>query len=148
MKKSIQSSALPTTQQGFTLIEVMVVIVILGILAALVVPSVMGSGDKARIGTTKSALSTTANALDMYRLDNHKYPSTAEGLAALAHPPATAKNAPAEGYVKGGTPKDGWGNELQYVSPGMDGKPYTLFSFGGDGKEGGEGTDADILLEQ
>ncbi len=131
-------------QQGFTLIEVMVVIVILGILAALVVPNVMGSGDKARIGTTKSALSTTANALDMYKLDRHKYPTTAEGLNALVTPPSGG----GEGYVKGGVPKDGWGNELQYVSPGMDGKPYTLFSFGADGKEGGEGTDADILLEQ
>jgi general secretion pathway protein G len=148
MKKNIASAAPRRAQQGFTLIEVMVVIVILGILAALVVPNVMGSSDKARVGTTKSALSTTANALDMYKLDNHKYPSTAEGLGALVKPPATAKNAPPEGYVKGGIPKDGWGNELQYVSPGMDGKPYTLFSFGADGKEGGEGTDADILLEQ
>ena len=135
-------------QQGFTLIEIMVVVVILGILAALVVPQVMSRPDQAKVTAAQNDIRAIGAALDMYKLDNHKYPSTAEGLGALVKPPATAKNAPPEGYVKGGIPKDGWGNELQYVSPGMDGKPYTLFSFGADGKEGGEGTDADILLEQ
>lgn len=135
-------------QQGFTLIEVMVVVVILGILAALIVPNVIGQGDKARVGTTKSTLSTVANALDLYKLDNHQYPSTQEGLDALIHKPAAAKNWLEGGYIKGGLPKDGWDNDLQYVSPGSGGKPYELYSFGGDGKEGGEGTDADIYLNQ
>lgn len=135
-------------QSGFTLIEVMVVIVILGILAALIVPNVIGQGDKARVGTTKSTLSTVANALDLYKLDNHQYPSTQEGLDALIKQPASAKNWLQGGYIKGGLPKDGWGADLQYVAPGSNGQAYDLYSFGGDGKEGGEGTDADIFLTQ
>lgn len=135
-------------QSGFTLIEVMVVIVILGILAALIVPNVIGQGDKARVGTTKSVLSTTASALDLFKLDNARYPTTQEGLDALIHKPATAKTWPEGGYIKGGMPKDGWGADLQYIAPGSDGKPFDLYSFGADGKEGGEGNDADIVLQQ
>lgn len=135
-------------QSGFTLIEVMVVIVILGILAALIVPNVIGQSDKARVGTTKSVLSTTASALDLFKLDNSRYPTTQEGLDALVHKPANAKTWPEGGYIKGGLPKDGWGNDLQYIAPGSDGKPYDLYSFGADGKEGGEGNDADIALKQ
>ncbi len=138
----------PTTQSGFTLIEVMVVVVILGILAALIVPNVIGQGDKARVGTTNSTLHTVANALDLYKLDNHQYPTTQEGLDALIHQPASAKNWLKDGYIKGGLPKDGWGNDLQYVSPGSNGRAYDLYSFGGDGKEGGSDTDADIFLEK
>jgi general secretion pathway protein G len=135
-------------QSGFTLIEVMVVVVILGILAALIVPNVIGQGDKARVGTTKSTLSTVANSLDLYKLDNHQYPTTQEGLDALIHQPANAKNWLQGGYIKGGMPKDGWGNDLQYVAPGSNGQAYDLYSFGADGKEGGEGDDAEIVLTQ
>lgn len=135
-------------QTGFTLIEVMVVIVILGILAALIVPNVIGQSDKARIGTTKSVLSTTASALDLFKLDNSRYPTTQEGLDGLIHKPATAKTWPNGGYIKGGLPKDGWGADLQYISPGSDGKPFDLYSFGSDGKEGGEDDAADIALQQ
>jgi general secretion pathway protein G len=135
-------------QQGFTLIEVMVVVVILGILAALIVPNVLGQGDKARVGTTQSTLATVSNALDLYKLDNHKYPSTQEGLDALINKPASAKNWMAGGYIRGGMPKDGWGNDLQYVSPGANGRAYDLYSFGADGKEGGEENDADLFLEK
>lgn len=131
-------------QSGFTLIEIMVVIVILAILAGLVVPKVVGQSDKARIKTTETALATVSNALDMYKVDNSRYPTTAQGLAALTTPPADAKNYPEGGYIKGGYPTDGWENELQYVSPGSDGRPYDLFSLGADGKQGGEGQDADI----
>lgn len=137
-----------TAEQGFTLIEVMVVVVILGILAALIVPNVIGQGDKARVGTTKSTLSTVANALDLYKLDNHKYPTTQEGLDALINKPASAKNWLNGGYIKGGMPKDGWGNDLQYVSPGANGRSFDLYSFGADGKEGGENDDADLFLEK
>lgn len=133
-------------QQGFTLIEVMVVIVILGILAAMIVPNVMGQGDKARVGTTKATLSSVANALDLYKLDNHKYPSTAEGLKALIEAPASAKNWLKGGYIKGGIPKDGWGNEMQYIA-GANGT-YDLYSFGADGQEGGEDVNADIALQK
>ncbi|MEC7120899.1 MAG: type II secretion system major pseudopilin GspG, partial [Pseudomonadota bacterium] len=111
-------------QSGFTLIEVMVVVVILGILAAMVVPSVIGKGDQARAGTTESTIATAANALDMYRLDNGKYPTTQEGLDALINKPASAKNWVQGGYLRGGLPKDGWGNDLQYISPGSNGRPY------------------------
>ncbi len=135
-------------QQGFTLIEVMVVVVILGILAALIVPNVMGQSDRARVGTTKSTLSTVANALELYKMDTHHYPTTQEGLDALVHKPANASNWLDGGYIKGGLPKDGWGNDIQYVAPGGNGKPYDLYSFGADGKEGGEGPDADIYLEK
>ncbi len=137
-----------SSQSGFTLIEVMVVIVILGILAALIVPNVIGQSDKARVGTTKSVLSTTASALDLFKLDNSRYPTTQEGLDALIHKPATAKTWPEGGYIKGGLPKDGWSADLQYIAPGSDGKPFDLYSFGADGKEGGEGNDADIALQQ
>lgn len=132
------------SQSGFTLIEIMVVIVILAILAGLVVPKVVGQSDKARVKTTETALATVSNALDMYKVDNSRYPTTAQGLEALTTPPADAKNYPDGGYIKGGYPTDGWENELQYVAPGSEGRPYDLFSLGADGQQGGEGQDADI----
>lgn len=135
-------------QTGFTLIEIMVVIVILAILAGLVVPKVVGQSDKARVKTTETALSTVSNALDMYKVDNSRYPTTAQGLDALTTPPAEAKNYPEGGYIKGGYPTDGWENELQYVAPGSEGKPYDLFSLGADAQQGGEGLDADIYAQQ
>lgn len=134
-------------QSGFTLIEIMVVIVILAILAGLVVPKVVGQSDKARVKTTETAVATVSNALDMYKVDNSRYPSTAQGLEALTTPPADAKNYPEGGYIKGGYPTDGWENELQYVAPGSDGRPYDLFSLGADGEMGGEGQDADIYAQ-
>lgn len=134
-------------QAGFTLIEIMVVIVILAILAGLVVPKVVGQSDKARVKTTETALATVSNALDMYKVDNSRYPTTAQGLDALTTPPADAKNYPEGGYIKGGYPTDGWENELQYVSPGSESRPYDLFSLGADGQQGGEGQDADIYAQ-
>ncbi len=135
------------SQSGFTLIEIMVVIVILAILAGLVVPKVVGQSDKARVKTTETALATVSNALDMYKVDNSRYPTTAQGLEALTTPPADAKNYPDGGYIKGGYPTDGWENELQYVAPGSEGRPYDLFSLGADGQQGGEGQDADIYAQ-
>lgn len=135
-------------QQGFTLIEVMVVVVILGILAALIVPNVMGRGEKAKVDTTKITMANVASALDQYKLDNNKYPNTQEGLDALSNQPASAKNWMAGGYLKGGYPKDSWDNDLQYVAPGSSGRAYDLYSFGADGKEGGEGNDADLYFEK
>ncbi len=135
------------SQSGFTLIEIMVVIVILAILAGLVVPKVVGQSDKARVKTTETALATVSNTLDMYKVDNSRYPTTAQGLEALSTPPADAKNYPEGGYIKGGYPTDGWENELQYVSPGSEGRPYDLFSLGADGQQGGEGQDADIYAQ-
>ncbi|WP_320157992.1 type II secretion system major pseudopilin GspG [Psychrobacter frigidicola] len=134
-------------QSGFTLIEIMVVIVILAILAGLVVPKVVGQSDKARVKTTETALATVSNALDMYKIDNSRYPTTAQGLDALTTPPTDAKNYPEGGYIKGGYPTDGWENEMQYVAPGSEGQPYDLFSLGADGQQGGEGQDADIYAQ-
>lgn len=141
MKKSYNMAAV-ARQQGFTLIEVMAVIVILGVLAALVVPSVMGKVDTSKIKTTKISMQAIAGELDQFKMDNNRYPTTQEGLDALIHQPASAKNWPQGGYIKG--IKDGWDNDFQYVSPGSNGRPFDLYSFGGDGKDGGEDNDADI----
>ena len=136
-------------QSGFTLIEVMVVIVILGVLAVLIVPNVMGRADKAKVDTTKLSLNGLANSLDQYKLDNGRYPSLQDGgLEALYKQPASAKNWAQGGYIKGTDyPKDSWENEVQYAIPGSEGRPYDLFSFGADGKQGGEGNDADIYYQ-
>jgi general secretion pathway protein G len=133
-------------QKGFTLIEVMVVVVILGVLAALIVPNVIGKDDEARVKATAVDLKQIAGALDQYRLDNHKYPTTEEGLAALQKKPASAKVFPDGGYLQSSI-EDPWGNPFQYVSPGSNGRPYDLYSFGADGVEGGEGMNADIYLQ-
>ncbi len=133
-------------QSGFTLIEVMVVVAIIGVLVAIVVPNVIGKDEKARVDTTKSSLSSIANSLELYKLDNHKYPTTDEGLAALVTKTATAKSFPEGGYLKS-LPKDSWGNPFQYIKPGKDGKSFDLYSYGADGQEGGQGNDADIYYE-
>lgn len=138
----------PKKQSGFTLIEVMVVIVILGVLAVLIVPNVMGRGEKAKVDATKISLKGVASALDQYKMDNNHYPTEQEGgLEALIKKPDTAKNWVPGGYVKGGYPKDSWDNDLQYSQPGTDGRPYDLYSFGADGKTGGEENNADIYYQ-
>ncbi|MGL5404724.1 MAG: type II secretion system major pseudopilin GspG [Acinetobacter sp.] len=132
---------------GFTLIEVMVVIVILGVLAMLIVPNVMGRAGKAKVDTTYITLKTVAGALEGYKLDNDRYPSMQDGgLDALVNKPASAKNWLPEGYLPR-YPKDSWENDLQYVIPGREGRSFDLYSFGADGKEGGEGNDADIYYQ-
>jgi len=130
---------------GFTLIEIMVVIVILGVLAALVVPNIMGRPDEARISAAKSDIKAVSNALNLYKLDNYSYPSTDQGLQALVTKPSgspEAKNWNPDGYLSK-LPKDGWGNEYLYLSPGSHGR-FDIYSLGADGREGGEGVDADI----
>lgn len=133
------------SSRGFTLIEIMVVIVILGVLAALVVPNILGRPDEARVTAATADIQAVSNALDLYRLDNYNYPSTDQGLQALVSKPGgspEAKNWNPDGYLKK-VPKDGWGNEYQYLSPGAHGK-FDLYSLGADGREGGEGLDQDI----
>ena len=132
-------------QKGFTLIEIMVVVVILGILAALVVPQVMGRPDQAKVTVAQGDIKAIAAALDMYRLDNHVYPSTQQGLEALVKKPSgmpAAKNWNKDGYLKR-LPVDPWGNPYQYLAPGSQG-PFDLYSLGADGKEGGSENAADI----
>jgi len=132
-------------QGGFTLLEVMVVVVILGILAALVVPKIISRPDEARVIAAKQDIASVMQALKLYRLDNHRYPATEQGLQALVTQPATAPLMPnwkAGGYVER-LPKDPWGNPYQYLNPGIHGE-IDILSFGADGAPGGEGNDADI----
>lgn len=130
-------------QQGFTLLEIMVVVTILGLLAAFIVPNVIGQGDKAKVDLAKANMSGIANALDFYKLDNKKYPTTEQGLEALVSKPEGASNWNPNGYLQK-LPEDPWGNQYVYISPGIDGKPFDLYTLGADGAEGGEGFDADI----
>lgn len=133
------------TQGGFTLIEIMVVVVILGILAALVVPQVMSRPEQAKVTVAKGDIKAVAAALDMYKLDNFTYPSTQQGLEALVTKPTgnpQPKNWNRDGYLKR-LPKDPWGNDYQYLSPGTRGQ-FDLYSFGADGKPGGSDLNADI----
>ncbi len=132
-------------QQGFTLIEIMVVVVILAILAALIVPKLMSRPDEARVVAARQDISTIMQALRLYRLDNLRYPTTEQGLTALTAPPTIAPAPPnwkMGGYLER-LPKDPWGSPYQYLSPGVRGE-IDVFSFGADGVPGGQGTDADV----
>ena len=132
-------------QGGFTLIEIMVVVVILGILASVVVPRIMDNPDKARMVKAKSDVQAIKGALDLYKLDNFNYPSTDQGLQALVSKPGgspEAKNWKQGGYLDA-LPKDPWGNDYQYLSPGVNAE-IDVFSYGADGRPGGEGASADI----
>ncbi|WP_417594655.1 type II secretion system major pseudopilin GspG [Oceanospirillum sp.] len=130
-------------QQGFTLIEIMVVVVILGILGALVAPSILGRPDEARVTVAKNDIRSISNALDMYKLDNLRYPTNEEGLRALVEKPTTAKNWNPDGYLPQ-MPEDPWGSAYIYKRPGEKSRHFDLYSLGADGQVGGEGTDADI----
>jgi general secretion pathway protein G len=131
--------------RGFTLIELMVVILIIGVLAALVVPKVMSRPDEARMTAAKSDIATISQALNLYKLDNQRYPTTEQGLMALVKKPTVAPvpiNWKSEGYLDR-VPKDPWGTPYQYLQPGVHGA-IDVFSFGADRAAGGEGNDADI----
>ncbi len=132
-------------QRGFTLLEVMVVVVILGILAALVVPKIISRPDEARIIAAKQDIASLMQALKLYRLDNPRYPTTEQGLQALVTKPTAAPiptNWKTGGYVER-LPKDPWGNAYQFLNPGVHGE-IDVFSYGADRAPGGEGNDADI----
>ena len=132
-------------QRGFTLLEVMVVVVILGILAVLVVPKIINRPDEARVIAAKQDIASLMQALKLYRLDNQRYPATEQGLQALVTRPTSAPVAPnwkAGGYLDR-LPKDPWGNPFQYLNPGLHGE-IDISSLGADGAPGGEGNDADI----
>jgi len=131
--------------RGFTLIEIMVVVVILGILAALVAPNVIRRIDDAQIAKATQDIRAYETALNLYRMDNFKYPTTDQGLQALVQQPndSSVKNWKAGGYIDG-LRKDPWGNDYLYVNPGTHGKEYDLYTLGADGQDGGEGTNADI----
>lgn len=134
--------------QAFTLLELMVVVVILGILAAFIVPRISKRPEDARVTKAKIEISNLEQALELYYLDTGVYPSNEQGLRALIEMPGTGdvpENWKVGGYLaKSKVPIDPWGNEYVYVSPGIHSEDYDLFSFGKDGVEGGEGYDSDI----
>jgi len=128
---------------GFTLIELLVVLIILGLLAALVGPRLFGRVDTARQQAAQTQIEIFSGALDTYRLDNGKYPSSDQGLQALMEKPSDLPNW-AGPYLKKEIPKDPWGNEYEYKSPGEHGD-YDITSYGEDGQEGGDGNSTDIV---
>jgi len=137
--------SLVKSNRGFTLIEIMVVIVILGILASLVIPKIMSRPDDARLIAARQDISSLTQALKLYRLDNQNYPTTEQGLAALLQKPSSPPipaNWKTGGYIDR-LPKDPWGNDYQYLNPGLKGE-IDVYSLGADGAPGGEGNNADI----
>lgn len=143
MRSSAHRPSLAT--RGFTLIEVLVVVLILGILAGLIVPRIMDRPDQARIVAAKADIAAIMNALKLYRLDNGTYPSADQGLQALVKKPERGeipRNWKPGGYLER-LPKDPWGTDYQYLNPGLSGE-IDVMSLGADGKAGGEGVAADI----
>lgn len=131
--------------RGFTLVEILVVLVIIGVLAVLIVPRVVSRTDDARITAARADVATLMQALKLYRLDNLSYPTTAQGLRALVEKPQSGPLPP--NWKNGGylerLPNDPWGHAYQYANPGVHGE-IDVFSFGADGEPGGEGVNADI----
>ncbi len=131
-------------QQGFTLLEIIVVITIIAVLAAYIAPKVAGRADDARISKVKNDIQVLESALELYRLDNFTYPTTEQGLQALiTQPDSNLKNWKQGGYIKK-LRKDPWGNDYHYARPGRDNSEFEIYSFGADNVEGGTGSDADI----
>lgn len=134
-------------QAGFTLVEIMVVVIIIGLLAGIVVPNIMDNLDRANVQKARADFSSLQTALKLYRIDNFNYPSTEQGLEALVTKTSIApvpRNFKASGYIDS-LSKDPWGNDYQYMSPG-DGHEYDIYSLGADGVSGGEGQNADISV--
>jgi len=131
--QTVQRKSSNSRQSGFTLIEIMVVVIIIGVLSALIAPNIIGQGDKARITAAQADMRTISTQLDLYKLDNFNYPTTDQGLDALVNKPSDAKNWKKDGYLQK-VPKDPWGNDYIYVSPGAN-SAYELSSTGPDGRE-------------
>ncbi|MBF9151158.1 type II secretion system major pseudopilin GspG [Novosphingobium jiangmenense] len=133
-------------RNGFSLVELMVVIFIIGLLATVVLINVLPSQDKAMVVKARSDIATLEQGMEMYRLDMASYPGLAEGLGVLKNPPANLgqpQNYRSGGYVKD-IPTDPWGHPYQYQVPGRDGRPFEIFSLGADGQPGGSDLNADI----
>jgi general secretion pathway protein G len=144
---SVLTAGVRTGQAGFTLIEMLVVLVIIGLIMGLVGPRVLNFLGDARVKAARIQIESFTNSIDLYVLDVGRYPSAQEGLGALTKRPAGVDiwNGP---YLKGGTvPNDPWGNAYVYRAPGARG-PFDLLSYGSDGREGGEGTASDIISGQ
>ena len=128
---------------GFTLIEIMVVLVIIGVLAALIAPNVLNRASDSRVTAARADVNNLMQALKLYKLDNQRYPSAEQGLEALVRKPTGGPGAPNWKPYLDKLPADPWGKPYQYLNPGLKGE-IDVFSFGGDGQAGGEGNDADI----
>ena len=149
MKISLKASSSRATlarQDGFTLVELLVVLAIIGLIAAIATPQVMRYLGTAKVDTTKAQMKNIESALELYYIDAGKYPSEEQGLTALEIKPETDGNWNGPYMKKGGTLQDGWGKPYLYKSPAGE-KPFEIVSYGRDGKEGGEGQDADITSE-
>ena len=135
--------ALAALQRGFTLIELMVVLVIIGVLGALIVPNLLERADDARVTAAKTDVNNLMQALKLYKLDNQSYPSAEQGLQALVAKPTVGVVPPNWKPYIDKLPADPWGHPYQYLNPGVNGE-IDVFSFGADGQPGGEGKNADI----
>ncbi len=134
-------------QVGFTLMELLIVFVILGLLAGLVGPALLGRGESAKVDTAKQQISMLSQTVKQYYVDNRGYPSTQEGLKALIEKPANAKNWRGPYLDPAKIPLDPWDKDYMYRAPGENGRPYEISSHGADGVAGGEGNNADIKSE-
>jgi general secretion pathway protein G len=135
--------AFSLVQRGFTLIELMVVVVIIGVLAAVILPNVIGRDDDARVAVARTDVNNIMQGLKLYKLDNQNYPTSEQGLQALSTKPTAGPAAPNwKGYIEK-LPNDPWGRPYQYLNPGVN-KEIDVMSFGADGVQGGEGKNADI----
>jgi general secretion pathway protein G len=131
-----------------TLIEILVVLVLISVVVGIVGGNFIGKGEKAKGDAAKIEIGQISQTLDLYKLELGRYPSTQEGLQALISAPAGVNNWNGPYWKKNTVPKDPWGNEYKYVSPGSAGTPYEITSLGADGKEGGEGPNKDITSSQ
>ncbi len=146
----MHTTTAPRHLRGFTLIEIIVVVVIIGLLAAMVAPRVMKRTDDAKLVRVANDIRAIEASLNLYKLDNFNYPSTDQGLQALVTKPngnPEAKNWKQGGYLRS-LPRDPWGNEYQYINPGSSGASFDLYSFGADGKTGGEDMNKDLSLTE
>ena len=143
--KTVKNFKIQKKESGFTLIEVMAVVVILGLLMTLVVPKVLGRQEQAQIQKAQIDIQNLSGALTMYKLDNYSFPSTNQGLDALVKKPSGSPEAKnwRSGYVTR-LPKDPWGNDYVYLQPGASGNDYDIISYGADSKKGGSGSAEDI----